>query len=207
MPRAFSEEERNEIHRRLLEAGRANFVRYGIRRTKIEDLTHAAGISKGAFYAFFDSKEALFMDVLEAYEQEQREQIFSIALSPEKPARANLAALLREAFGTLESNAFLDNFDRQDFAVLLRSLPQERIEAHLQGDQAFVQQILERWERSPELIARDPRIVEGLMKALFFVNLHKADFDAADYRAALDVLIDLVAGYIVGELESRHDNR
>lgn len=205
MPRAFREQERQEIQQRLLEAGREYFARYGIRRTNIEDLTRTAGISKGAFYTFFDSKEALFMDILEEYEEEQRQQIFSITLAPEKSARANLRALLKEAFSAWEASAFLNNFDRQDFAALLRNLPPERIEAHLQGDQAFVEQVLERWEQDREPTARDPRVVEGLIKALFFVHLHKKNFNSPGYGAALEVLIDLVAGYMVGEVEATGD--
>lgn len=207
MPRAFTEQERQEIRQDLLDAGREHFIRYGIRRTNIEDLTRAAGISKGAFYSFYDSKEMLFMDILEAYEAELRKQIFNIALNPQRSARANLAELLKEAFSAWETSPFLENFDQQDLAVLMRKIPTERKQAHLQGDQLFVQQILERWERSPNTTARDPRTVEGLMKALFIVNLHKDDMDSDSYRQALEVLIDLVAGYISGELEASSDPR
>lgn len=205
MPKAFTEQERQEIHQRLLAAGRENFVRYGIRRTNIEDLTRAAGISKGAFYSFYDSKEMLFMDILEAYEADLREEIFNFVVNPHQSSRANLAALLKEAFSAWEADAILENFDQQDLAVLMRKIPEERKKAHLQGDQLFVQQILERLERSPNTTVRDPRIVEGLMKALFVVHLHKGDMGSDSYLAALDVLIDLVAGYISGELEASSD--
>lgn len=36
------------------------FVRYGFRRTSVEDMARAAGVSKGAFYLEFPSKDALF---------------------------------------------------------------------------------------------------------------------------------------------------
>jgi AcrR family transcriptional regulator len=207
MPRAFTEQERQEIHQRLLTAGRELFIRYGIRRTNIEDLTRSAGISKGAFYSFYDSKEMLFMDILEAYEAEMRAQLFNLTLKPGRSSRANLAELLRNAFSAWQASSFLENFDQQDLAALVRKIPEERKQAHLQGDQLFVRQILERWEGSANAHARDPRIVEGLMKALFFVNLHKNDLESDSYRQALDVLIDLVAGYISGELEASGDPR
>jgi AcrR family transcriptional regulator len=49
----------------LLAAARGEFVRHGILKARIEDITHACGLSKGAFYLHFASKEALFREVVE----------------------------------------------------------------------------------------------------------------------------------------------
>lgn len=45
---------------RLFEAGAELFTRHGFRKTSIEDITQAAGVSKGALYLEFGSKEDLF---------------------------------------------------------------------------------------------------------------------------------------------------
>lgn len=37
------------------------------------------------------------------------------------------------------------------------------------------------------------------MRALFFLSLHEQEFDADIYPVVLDVLVDLVAGYLVAE--------
>lgn len=44
----------------LIAAARHEFVRHGVARARVEDMTAACGMSKGAFYLHFDSKEALF---------------------------------------------------------------------------------------------------------------------------------------------------
>jgi AcrR family transcriptional regulator len=49
----------------LVAAARAEFVRKGIRGARIEDITAACGLSKGAFYLHFESKEALFGEVVQ----------------------------------------------------------------------------------------------------------------------------------------------
>jgi AcrR family transcriptional regulator len=51
----------------LIAAARAEFVRKGIRGARIEDITAACGLSKGAFYLHFESKEALFRELMAAY--------------------------------------------------------------------------------------------------------------------------------------------
>ena len=67
MPKAFTEQEKELIRKRLLEQGYKQFSAYGLRKTNIEEVASACGISKGAFYLFYPSKEALFMDVVERF--------------------------------------------------------------------------------------------------------------------------------------------
>ncbi len=51
----------------LVAAARAEFVRKGIRGARIEDITAACGLSKGAFYLHFASKEELFGEVVSGF--------------------------------------------------------------------------------------------------------------------------------------------
>lgn len=48
----------------LIAAARREFVRHGIQKARIEDITAACGLSKGAFYLHFESKEALFGELV-----------------------------------------------------------------------------------------------------------------------------------------------
>ncbi|MEW6216455.1 MAG: TetR family transcriptional regulator, partial [Candidatus Bipolaricaulota bacterium] len=47
MPRALTETERETIRARLVEVGRELFARYGLKKTTVEELAHAAGVAKG----------------------------------------------------------------------------------------------------------------------------------------------------------------
>jgi len=49
---------------RLLAAARKVFVEKGLDRAKVEDITQAASLSKGAFYLHFESKERAFTEIL-----------------------------------------------------------------------------------------------------------------------------------------------
>jgi AcrR family transcriptional regulator len=53
----------------LIAAARAEFVKSGIQKARIEDITAACGLSKGAFYLHFESKEALFREVVAEFER------------------------------------------------------------------------------------------------------------------------------------------
>ena len=64
MARGFTERERENIKRNLLKVGKESWTRYGCKKTSVDELCRQAGISKGAFYLFFESKEALFCEIL-----------------------------------------------------------------------------------------------------------------------------------------------
>ncbi|GAA3714689.1 hypothetical protein GCM10022224_095420 [Nonomuraea antimicrobica] len=61
---AFTAEERARIARVLLDAGEELFTTQGLKKTSLEELVAPAGIAKGSFYAFFDSKESLYLEVM-----------------------------------------------------------------------------------------------------------------------------------------------
>src|SRR3954467_9921630 len=52
----------------LVAAARAEFARRSLRGARIEDITAACGLSKGAFYLHFDSKEALLGELVHAFQ-------------------------------------------------------------------------------------------------------------------------------------------
>ncbi len=55
------------VHETLLEAARAEFGRVGLERAKVEDVVRRAGISKGAFYLHFQTKEDAFREILQRF--------------------------------------------------------------------------------------------------------------------------------------------
>ena len=52
---------------RILDAALRLHLRYGIRRTTIDDVAREAGIAKGTLYLYYDSKDALNAAVLETF--------------------------------------------------------------------------------------------------------------------------------------------
>ncbi len=77
MPRGFSDKEKIMIQESLMENGKRLFSSYGLKKTSISDITRAAGIAQGSFYNFFDSKEELYFEILEAEEQTMKEKLLN----------------------------------------------------------------------------------------------------------------------------------
>ncbi len=54
-------------HAALLEAAREEFARRGLDRARIEDVARRAGVSKGAFYLHFESKDHAFREIAQRF--------------------------------------------------------------------------------------------------------------------------------------------
>ena len=54
-------------HGALLDAARDEFARVGLARARVEDIARRAGISKGAFYLHFKTKDDAFREILQRF--------------------------------------------------------------------------------------------------------------------------------------------
>src|ERR1700730_9902710 len=55
----------NDKRSRILDAAQNLFLRYGVKRTSLDQVVRDAGIAKGTLYLYFDSKGALFAAIAE----------------------------------------------------------------------------------------------------------------------------------------------
>ena len=199
MPKAFSEQEKEVIRAQLREKGKKLFEKQGIKKTSVDELAQAVGISKGAFYLFYESKEELFLEILEELETDFRASIFDFSINPKEDARKLLAKLLNSALLTWDRYPLLKNLGMAEYQYLARKLPPERIQAHANRDNEFVDDFIKKIKREGVAVKASPRVVSNLMKSLFFVSLHREDLGESAYVETMEVLADLVAGYIVGK--------
>ena len=107
---------------RLLRAASDLFVRLGYEKTTVSDLTRAAGVSKGAFYLAFPSKDGLFEALL------LREMRDYLAAAREAlavhPRAGSIGALYEVALRGLEASPVMAVLLRRDRDVFGRYLRQ-----------------------------------------------------------------------------------
>lgn len=140
---AFSIYESEQIRDELLKEARRCASLWGMRKTSVEQLTTAVGISKGSFYKFFESKELLFFAVLEdihteVYDTARQVLRENASLPPvERIAKTILAACHQLA--STEAMPFIE----KDAGYLLRRLPAGVKEEHYHGDEVHIRELLE----------------------------------------------------------------
>jgi AcrR family transcriptional regulator len=200
MPRGFSEREKQVIGARLLEQGAKQFAAYGLKKTNVEELAEAAGISKGAFYRFYESKEALFMDVAEQAEQRFRQEVLAVVALPGPSLRARLVAVLQKAFDLLKTIPILRLFTSRDYELLFRHMPTGKLQEHLANDRAFFAELVVGCRNAGIPIQASPEEISGLLYPLVLAILHADDLGLSDLEAHVGVLLELVAAYCLGEV-------
>jgi AcrR family transcriptional regulator len=191
MPRAFSTKERQALRAALLDQGRLLFAAHGLRKTSVEELAAAVGISKGAFYLFFESKEELYFELLETFEASYKAAMLAQIARSDLAPRERLRTLLERALADWKRLALFARFGQGEYEALLRRLAPERVEAHLRGDAEFATTFAAAWEQAGAALAAGPELINGMIRALFFVSLHEHEFEAGSYPAVIATLIDM----------------
>ena len=201
MPKGFTEHEKELIRKRLLKEGYKQFSAYGLKKTNIEELAEAARISKGAFYLFYESKEALFMDVAELAEQRYRQEILAAIDLPGPSPRARLLAVFKTAFALLKTIPILQFFTGSDYDLLFRRVPAEKLQEHLASDRVFFEELVTRCQNAGIPIRAQPEQISGLLYPLVLTIMHEDDLSRNNFSGSIDLLLELVAAFCLGEVE------
>ncbi len=112
MTKSDNEERRG----RILDAAADLIVHYGYDKTTVSDIAREAGISKGAIYLHFDSKEALF-EALILRELQIYTENWLDGLEADD-AGGTMAGLYKNSLYAMNSSPFMSALFRQDARVL-----------------------------------------------------------------------------------------
>ncbi len=95
MGKAYSEEEKKEIDRKIKEIAREMFREKGLKDVSIMDITKAVGISQGGFYNFYKNKELLLLTIMiERARDKQRVVIEQLPGSEKNPQEFLIDAII-----------------------------------------------------------------------------------------------------------------
>ena len=79
----------------ILNAARECFARFGYEKTTLDDIGNLVGLNKASLYYYYDSKDALFSEVI-ARDIEDATQVFRAKIEPLPSCRDKILTYLRE---------------------------------------------------------------------------------------------------------------
>ena len=196
----LTDERAQERRQQIVDAATRCFARDGFHRATMLDIAREAGMSAGAFYRYFDSKEA----VIEAIASDRHAQEAKLtAAAVEKGSAAEvLRELARGYFGLLTDpeQAEQRRVGIQVWAEALRNpRVHQLVRRGVDGPRAEFAALLDRARVDGELPAEfDPGAGARIMVALYqgFVLQHAWDegADPEAYAQAVGVIVDALLG-------------
>ena len=174
-----------ETKKKLFDIAGRLFVERGFSFVSIEDITDEAGLTKGAFYVHFASKDALISLLIEDYvaRADTDYKAFLESLPDDMPRASAMLALACKIADTLSNSLGRDNMKKVYQMMLTGSAGTEAVHEYGRDLYALVQGIMEKgMERgeftsslSPEDLAR--HFVVALRGVAFEWCVRYPDFD------------------------------
>lgn len=168
MGKGFTESEKVIIKDKLRKAAEEALMKTGIRKTSVDELVLKAGISKGAFYLFYESKELLFFEVIETFHDKLQIDFMEIL----KDSKAYDVDYLTETIFNLlirDQEFFVSILSNGEIEFLQRKLSNDIMEKHFKDDELFFDKIL-------SVLSVDKSHVEvfaSSIRAIFVLMLYK----------------------------------
>ncbi|MNI21782.1 HTH-type transcriptional regulator QacR [compost metagenome] len=158
-----------QTKKRVTEAARSLFAQKGYAATSIEDIVSVTGSSKGNIYYHFQSKEGLFLYLLDEWDREWKEQWIE-----KEPLYTTVADKLNGYAEHLVANDLNHPLTRATDEFITseweRSDVQEEVAAyfsdHIQFNQKILQEAMDAGELKPDDAWTLGYILEGLLMGL-----------------------------------------
>lgn len=154
-----AQETREARREQILEAALQVFAVQGYHGASITDLVAAAGVARGTFYLYFDSKDAVFRELLDELLAHLRANVVGIDVSADAPPfEAQLEATVVRILKTVESNRALTRIIFRE-AVGLDAQVEGRMRAFDESLTGFVARSLDAGAAIGLVHAPDPEIL------------------------------------------------
>jgi AcrR family transcriptional regulator len=192
--KGFSDDQRERIRSDLLEAGHELFARYGLEKTTIADLTGEVGIGTSTFYQFYDSKEALYLAVLDREGEAIARRLSEQGVIDGDDPETVVSEFLHFLFDEIETNPLVRRLVVSDELDRLREYrsPEDRAAdraEEVETIRAFTDPFVERGA----VHGQDPELVARAVGAIPYLTLHEDDIGADHYPEVRDFVIETFA--------------
>jgi len=188
MPKSFTDSEREQIRRRLMEEAQACLAQYGLRKTTVDELVRRVNIPKGTFYLFYPSKELLIFDLF----CKMQEQLHQDLLGWIEELRGHvsvdsLTELLFRLYQQVDATFLYSFAAGGDLELLVRRLPPEIVAKHMEQDNFSMERLL---NLLPVARTEDTvRIFSAVLRAVFCTMMHRGEIGEEVFPDAIKIML------------------
>jgi AcrR family transcriptional regulator len=195
MSRAFSEEQKSDLKERLLQHGYELFVKQGLKKTSLEELTQPIAIAKSSFYLFFRSKEDLYLELLMRERARIEDRVMAATFLSTGDTCESLVRFIRAVLLEIENNKLTCRLlsDPEEHALLSRYGSTASWKINSQDAVQKVLPYIKQGQARGEIIDRDPAMLIRVLLTVPLVALHKEAIGEDDFQDVIELLIHVLA--------------
>lgn len=191
MPRIFSEQEREIIRMKLLNAGIEELENKSYRNIAVDSLAAKVGIAKGTFYNFFPSKEEYFYAVMQFIKEKNRNELKEL-LFGEKVQKDEIVACLYHRYTKIKT--VYDYFSPEEMKIIVRKLPN--------GDEADDSVEFAEWicgKLSVSGKAKKAEVIVNMCNIMAMAASNRDMLEPCAYEETILIFCNTIADYIFKE--------
>lgn len=189
MPK-FTDSEKEVIYSKLRSNGELLFVKYGLKKVTVNDIAENAGIGKGTFYHFYDSKEHLFMDIYNLAQKEIYTGVEQI-LTLDTSGKEKVSQLIKYLIGKYKEHPLISMLTGDLYVLLKCKVPAECMQQNDLDDLKLFQKVI----ASGVGVKFPPTVVIKVIQSIFMAAY--AFTEEEDGPEAIDVMIQAIVNCVV----------
>ena len=193
MSAGFTEQQKEEIRKKLISAGKELAVTIGFKKMTVALVAKSAGVAVGSFYNFFESKESFALAII----RDTGEQHFQSVTAGMKDGRIPLDKFLdsyRDFFRP--ENNFMLNIRLEDWAWLMSHISDKSVFT----DPANTAQIAETLKYIDGVRPdADIAVVVNFIKTIYAAYQNKDILYERALQTNVDLIFDAIYRYMKGE--------
>jgi AcrR family transcriptional regulator len=193
----FTPIEKETIKEQLLHVAKQMFTTKGIKKTSLDDLTSAVGIAKSSFYVFFESKEVLYLELLDQDGPGMEERVWK-AVHQKSSIRNKIKTYLHEMTRELDKNPLMKRLQThpEELQLVARKVTPEFLQKKTERNVFPLLNFLSKHQKTGEIIQEDASVLLSLMRAAMTINRHKEDIGIDLYPKVQEMMFDAISNYL-----------
>jgi len=157
----------------------------------MNEIAEAAGVTKGALYHHFESKEELYIEMM-CRDLERKKTLFTRAIDAGRSCRERLQSLTRAFFSLPVDERDLIKLVRRDISFFAEPARSELIHMYQSSLPEIIEPAIAQGIRNGELAIADPRLLSWFFVAQVEIMLGKyADTVFPDEDSKIEFALDL----------------
>lgn len=188
---AFTQEQKDEIQEKLIEAGFELSTSIGFKKMTVATVAKSAGVAVGSFYIFFDSKENFVLALIKEAEKEAELRMATVFEKDGTIPLKKFLSVFRENLRP-ETN-FLLKISLDDW-VWLKSHLTDTTYFNTSSDRQKIEYLLPRIKGVREDI--DPGVVVNFIKSIYALYQNRETLFEESLETNVDLIFDSIYRYL-----------